>query len=68
MLGVLTVSRFHVEENRYILVVVYVAVMNLHNYNMPIEIRDNVSVIVVHGTHTHIMLLWYTCPTVSALE
>ena len=28
---------------------------------------DNVSVIVVHCTHTHIILLWYTCPTVSAI-
>ena len=28
----------------------------------------NVSVIVAHCTHIHIMLLWYTCTTVSALE
>jgi len=33
-----------------------------------LKFRDNVTDIVAHCTHTHIMLLWYTCPKVSALE
>ena len=46
----MAVSRFHVEENKYILVAVYVAAMIYTIRTCILKFRDNVSVIVAHCT------------------